>query len=286
MNSSLSSFFGTSGLACLSDLETGRCRELLRLLEAIDAEFLSREQDFRSREYSWPRRPLQTWSRVWEYPFVYEHLTRRLGAHERQQLVVDLGSGVTFFPFACARLGASVVCTDIDPVCASDIPRAARVINQGSGRVSYRPIEAGRLPFADQEVDVLYSISVLEHVEGPESLIQEIHRVLKPDGLCLLTIDLDLRGDSQIGPVEYARLKETVSRHFECKGPVRVSHPLDYLTSVGGPFPVVGSGLMPRLRWLIRQWLLGPISGQAPRPFVPFLLAVEGLALRPLSERT
>lgn len=45
---------------------------------------------------------------------------------------------------------------------------------------------AEELPFADSEFDAVWSIAVLEHIPNPERALDEIRRVLKPNGLLLL----------------------------------------------------------------------------------------------------
>ncbi len=39
------------------------------------------------------------------------------------------------------------------------------------------------LPFKDNSIDVILNIAVLEHVPNPQKVIDEIYRVLKPDGI-------------------------------------------------------------------------------------------------------
>ena len=39
------------------------------------------------------------------------------------------------------------------------------------------------LPFADNCVDIVFNISVLEHVPSPQKVVAEIHRILRPGGL-------------------------------------------------------------------------------------------------------
>src|SRR5882762_5462920 len=126
----MSNVFARSGIATLSDLTTCDWRELFSLLEEEQSEFRTMEPHFMSTEYRWPRDPLHTWSRIWEYPYAYYHLMlRRQGLGDNASpLAVDIGSGVTFFPFSLARLGYRVICTDIDPICAKDIPLAGRVL--------------------------------------------------------------------------------------------------------------------------------------------------------------
>jgi len=43
------------------------------------------------------------------------------------------------------------------------------------------------LPIKDNSVDTIFSSQVLEHVPNPNKMINEIHRVLKKGGVCILT---------------------------------------------------------------------------------------------------
>lgn len=44
------------------------------------------------------------------------------------------------------------------------------------------------LPFADNSIDIIISEYTLEHVKNPLKVMQEIHRVLKPDGKIYITV--------------------------------------------------------------------------------------------------
>ena len=46
---------------------------------------------------------------------------------------------------------------------------------------------ARALPFASSEFDAIWTVNVLEHVPSPEAALEEMRRVLKPDGLLLLS---------------------------------------------------------------------------------------------------
>ena len=50
----------------------------------------------------------------------------------------------------------------------------------------FRIANAETLPFADDSFDVVWTITVLEHVPDPERALREIRRVLRPDGLLFL----------------------------------------------------------------------------------------------------
>ena len=158
-NQQAGSVFNRSGLAALSDLQTEVCQNIFSVLEKQQSEFLSKEREFRSEEYKWPNDPLHCWSRIWEYPYVYDHLTHYVTglAKGSRPVVADVGSGVTFFPFSLARLGCNVICTDIDSICEKDILQARESISYSPGNVHFRLINNESLPFDDEECDVLYA---------------------------------------------------------------------------------------------------------------------------------
>jgi SAM-dependent methyltransferase len=187
---------------------------------------------------------------------------------------------VTFFPYVIAKLGIKVVCTDVDPVCGVDFDRANRVISAAPGTVEFRLGSEEKLPFENQDADLVYCVSVIEHVTHFEGLIREVWRILKPGGLFILTIDLDLRGDQQIGIPEFYRLHDLLTEMFVSLAPARSTHHADVLTSETGP-------IRPRLRpwwrvpsFLVKQWLIKPLLGRPPAPLVPFHCAVQGVLLK------
>jgi 2-polyprenyl-3-methyl-5-hydroxy-6-metoxy-1,4-benzoquinol methylase len=272
--------FDRGGLAALSDLQTPEWRKLFERLEKEQAEFQSYDSQFRSPEYKWPRDPLHTWSRVWEYPYAYHHLlsNQQLRVASALPRAVDVGSGVTFFPFSVARAGFHVSCTDTDPVCGQDLPRAARLMPHVPGRVDFRLSENNALPFHDSEVDVVFCISVLEHIPNFENTISEIARILKPNGLFVLTVDLDLRGDAEIGVERHRQLIVELQRHFKLQHPEKTIHPADVLNTCNGPYPWKVPVGFDRFWFLFKQ-RLKPVLGRKPHLLLPFFLAVHGLSM-------
>jgi SAM-dependent methyltransferase len=277
MVSSHACVFDRSGIAALSDLQAEEWKVAYSFLEKEQNEFLAKESRFRSPEYKWPRDPLHRWSRVWEYPYAYHHLKQwhANGKAEMMLHVVDLGSGVTFFPFSVARLGYDVTCVDTDPVVGVDLPRAASIIDHNPGHVDCRICDKPQLPFGDADADAVYCISVLEHVPHFEQTIGEISRILKPGGLFVLTIDLDMRGDGAIGTEDYARLTQCLKRSFNCYYAVATVHPRNVLTSCSGPFPARKRSLA---NFLLKEGVRR-LMGRHPSHRIPFELTVEGLVL-------
>ena len=255
-----SSLFDFMGFAARTDLENEDWKVLFGSLEREQSMFLKNQNEFRSKEYKWPRDPLHTWSRLWEYPYVYHHLQRIQEQSPNEKLkVLDFGSGVTFFPFSVAQLGYDVICADIDPVCAVDIPAAEKVVRHTPGSVNVALIKNGVIPVESASQDVVYCISVLEHIPNFESVIDEIHRVLKPSGQFILTVDIDLRGNFDLGVDGFERLQTKLDKDFTKKLPERPVHPCNLLTTANSPYDMKSRSLVFLIKQLVKSALRGQV---------------------------
>lgn len=54
----------------------------------------------------------------------------------------------------------------------------------------HQPFKANETPFADDDFDLIYSNSAMEHFDQPRETVREIYRVLKPGGVTVHGIDL------------------------------------------------------------------------------------------------
>ena len=57
-------------------------------------------------------------------------------------------------------------------------------------------VSSEKLPFADGEFDLVYSVAALEHVPDPGRTLEELIRVLQPGGLAVHEIDLKHHGSA------------------------------------------------------------------------------------------
>lgn len=267
--------FEYSGFATLSDLNNEEIKAIYSKLSKIQEEFLEKEGKFRSPEYKWPRDPLNTWSRIWEYPYAYYHLEKeKRDSADKLLKVADVGSGVTFFPFAVSRLGYEVTCIDIDPICARDIPAAAAVVDARPGSVGVSLLKNGSIALDDCSQDVVYCISVLEHVPNFEKSIEDIARILKQNGKFILTVDIDLRGDFELSADDFRRLESSLSIFFQKETKDRISHPLDYLTSASSPNKITSGSTLSKSKRIVSRALEGNLFKGDPS--VHYHLAVYG----------
>lgn len=101
----------------------------------------------------------------------------------RRLLEVGFGMGTDLFQFASA--GALVSGVDLSP----EHLRIARQRFAVYGLpADLRLADAEQLPFSDGSFDVVYTFGVIHHTPDTQKAVDEIHRVLKPGGLALISV--------------------------------------------------------------------------------------------------
>ncbi|NPV05848.1 MAG: class I SAM-dependent methyltransferase [Syntrophaceae bacterium] len=182
-------------------------------LDAFSDRFLSTNGRILGRHgRRWGRDPLHQWSRQWEYPFVSGRLDAAIG-RDADAIVLDAGSGVTFFPYYLCERNASlkIHCCDSDAALRGVFEK---IRSPAAGRVEFFQADIRSIPSEDSHYDAVYCVSVLEHTEGFEGIVGEFHRVIKPGGKLLVTFDVSLDGTRDISPARATRLIEALMGKF------------------------------------------------------------------------
>lgn len=124
-----------------------------------------------------------------------------------------------------------------------------------------------RLSFADASVGTVVSVDTLEHVADPLAALREIHRVLKPDGMCVIASVMLFHVHEH--PWDYWRFTPEGFRlllgPFATSEVISEGHPLLPVTVMGvgvkGLRPALDLASMPRTRTWIEHWAAaGPIE--------------------------
>jgi SAM-dependent methyltransferase len=98
-------------------------------------------------------------------------------------LPVPAGARILDAPCGGGALVAALVDTGYDAFGADVVPAARGLLG---GRFLPADFGAG-LPAADASMDVVLAVEGIEHLENPYAFLREIHRVLRPGGLCIIT---------------------------------------------------------------------------------------------------
>ena len=166
--------------------------------------------------YGWSPDPFHQWSRQWEYPFVcskIDSFQSSLGWKQKAVRVLDAGSGVTFFPFyLVSKFNVTLKCCDIDSKLAMIYAEIKRHPEFQYHNLDFVHSDLEKTPFENNSFDIVYCISVLEHVGSIDGCLKEMDRILRPDGLLVVTFDVsrDNRNDLRVGEAErLLRLLET-----------------------------------------------------------------------------
>jgi hypothetical protein len=134
-------------------------------------------------------------TREFEYPWAYHQIL----AKSQRPSVVEIGGSLSGLQFALAMAGCEVV--NVDPGIVGVGRRSELSIDlhaelcrvlRATVRLVPKPIQEANLPSAT--ADILLSISVLEHFASADldALSDFLPRILKADGVAVLTVDLFL----------------------------------------------------------------------------------------------
>ena len=154
------------------------------------------------------------------YPLASNERRREIrGAVNNNEIVMNLGSGASDF-------GQNVINVDILPYDSVDII-----------------CSIDNLPFADNSVDLILNVAVLEHVPNPEQVVSEFLRILKPGGRVYCFVPF-IQG-FHASPWDFQRYTkpglQVLFSHFE----------VDSIVSVGPT-----SGLL----WTLQEWVALALS--------------------------
>jgi len=109
------------------------------------------------------------------------NLARALTAIPKGSQVLDLGCGRGDFSAFISSLGFNVLGVDISET-------AITLAKQKHKDIQFQPLnEDGSIPAPDNQFSAVWSSEVIEHIFDVNAHLSEINRVLKPDGLYILT---------------------------------------------------------------------------------------------------
>ena len=97
--------------------------------------------------------------------------------------VLDMACGWGGHAIAFAHAGAQVVAADLND---HDFARLSAYCKRETLPIRVMKADCQRVP-TDEKFDVILALDLIEHIESPDALAQEIRRLLAPGGICILT---------------------------------------------------------------------------------------------------
>jgi len=275
--------FNRSGLACLTDLTSQEYQRLFKSLENCQDEFLKTTVPLINSDYfsKWPRDTLHWWSRIWEYPYIYYNISRILKNNiaATPVKIMDFGSGVNFFPFSLSKIGHEITCVDHDPLCIDNLNS---ILNSYPVN-TIKPVlnQAVDIPYQDETFDIIYSVSVFEHIPDLKTIVSEMARVIKSEGYLIISFDVSLNNNYELTINKYNDFITNILDKFELWLPYQPIHHADVLTSENSPIPYHNLNLKSKINFILRNYVGKQILlKKASKIPLVLKLSVEGMVLK------
>ena len=148
-----------------------------------------------------------------------EHLVRYLFARQfaSRKMVLDLGCGAGYGSTLIAEVASKVIGLDV----SQEAIKYARE-NFSAANLHYIVTDGAFLGLAPGSFDLVLCFEVIEHLTEQEFLLEEIRRVLKPDGILVIstpnrlfyTEERKLVNPYHTHEFDYAEFREFLGRYF------------------------------------------------------------------------
>jgi len=115
-----------------------------------------------------------------------QRLVRLVGGRKKCDTVLDIGCGPGTMAQELLTVGEEVYGLDISPAMIAKARHEASRMEQG-GRLHFQVGDAECLPFPDQYFDAVVCAGVLRYLSSWKKGVDEVSRVLKPNGVVVMT---------------------------------------------------------------------------------------------------
>ncbi|MDA8362711.1 MAG: methyltransferase domain-containing protein [Gammaproteobacteria bacterium] len=113
-----------------------------------------------------------------------EHIHRYMMARElaAEKEVLDIASGEGYGSAILGQVAKHVIGVDISQEAVAHASR-----RYGKDNVEFRGGSCIKIPLMDASVDMVVSFETIEHIDQHDAMMREIIRVLRPDGICIIS---------------------------------------------------------------------------------------------------
>ncbi len=141
-----------------------------------------------------------------------EHLHRYAIAAEfaKNKVVLDIASGEGYGSNLMAKVATRVYGVDIDQNAIENAQAKYK-----SANLSFLIGSADKIPIPDQSVDIVVSFETIEHHDKHDEMLTEIKRVLKEDGILIMSSPDKKYYTDETGDVNSFHVKELYQHEFK-----------------------------------------------------------------------
>ncbi len=145
-----------------------------------------------------------------------EHIVRYQAAVElvKDKVALDIASGSGYGTALLGQRAKKAYGVDVDP----EAIRYSKK-NYSSKNVEFLEGDGTKIPLDDDSVDVVVSFETIEHIEDYKTFMSEVKRVLKADGLFILSTPNDVEfpesNHFHVHEFEKKELEKLVSKYFK-----------------------------------------------------------------------
>lgn len=175
------------------------------------------QSDLQTREFAW------TGERY--VPFVHgdielEHLHRYAFARDlaEQKDVLDIACGEGYGSYLLAAKARTVIGVDL----SNEVIQHAR-LKYITPNLQFRQGDCTRIPLGDDTVDMVVSFETIEHHDQHHAMLTEIKRVLRPDGVLVISTPerglvsklIQKRNEFHVKELSLSEFTELLAHHFK-----------------------------------------------------------------------
>lgn len=144
-----------------------------------------------------------------------EHMIRYLAAEDviKNKVVLDIASGSGYGTKLLARHAKKVIGVDV----SKEAIEYAKV-HYGGKNIDYKVGDGESIPLETDSVDVVVTFETIEHIKDYKKFLDEIARVLKPEGVAIVSTPNDLEfaegNHYHLHEFRYKELEKLLAKHF------------------------------------------------------------------------
>lgn len=127
---------------------------------------------------------IRPWMNPYKFPDVMPRIDR-VAPRLKGKHILEIGCGMGFDSVELMKRGVRVTATDLTPAAVEVAQRHYDA--KGLSAEEVRVANVLDLDFPDENFDGVYAIGVVHHTGNTPQAIREIHRVLKPGGLAVIS---------------------------------------------------------------------------------------------------